>query len=62
MEILALVVFFHFYGEVKYFDASAGINGRNENFRDRSSFWSIHICLNGQKFVNELLKYSRLNL
>ena len=33
--------FFHFYGEVKYFDASAGINGRNENFRDRSSFWSF---------------------
>ena len=58
--------FFHFCGEVKYFDASAGINGRNENFRDRSSFWSflsrIHICLYGQKFVNELLKYSRLNL
>lgn len=58
--------FFHFCGEVKYFDASAGINGRNENFRDRSSFWSflsrIHICLYEQKFVNEFLKYSRLNL
>ena len=33
--------FFHFCGEVKYFDASAGINGRNENFRDGSSFWSF---------------------
>lgn len=41
METLALIVFFHFCGEVKYFDASAGINGRNENFRDGSSFWSF---------------------
>ena len=33
--------FFHFCGEVKYFDASAGINGCNESFRDRNSFWSF---------------------
>ena len=58
--------FFHFCGEVKCLMhqlALTAVTKILETGALSGAFWSrIHICLHGQKFVDELLNYSRLNL
>lgn len=66
METLALIVFSTFAARLNILMhqlALTAVTKVLETGTLSGAFWSrIHICLHGQKFVNELLNYSRLNL
>lgn len=66
METLALIVFSTFAARLNILMhqlALTAVTKILETGALSGASWSrIHICLHGQKFVNELLKYSRLNL
>ena len=66
METLALTVFSTFAARLNILMhqlALTAVTKILETGALSGAFWSrIHICLHGQKFVNELLNYSRLNL
>ena len=66
METLALIVFSTFAARLNILMhrlALTAVTKVLETGALSGAFWSrIHICLHGQKFVNELLNYSRLNL
>ena len=66
METLALIVFSTFAARLNILMhrlALTAVTKVLETGALSGAFWSrIHICLHGQKFFNELLNYSRLNL
>ena len=66
METLALIVFSTFAVRLNILMhrlALTAVTKVLETGALSGAFWSrIHICLHAQKFVNELLNYSRLNL